>query len=299
MELVQLKYFLAVAEYQNISQAAKELNVTPSAVSVAISKLEQELGVELFDRIKKSILLNQRGELYKESIQQIFFDLEEANSKVKSIGRNNISGVEINAASPYIWVNVLKAFKDEHPEIPVTLAPLDTGSVATASKNMIESSHADFFIASFEYFANCNVDKEYLLDAPIFAVMSKTHRLAKRKSIDLAELKNDWFINPPSGTTYKAYHDSLCLVSGFVPKSRIACDYAVRPMIILNDPEAVCLCTLLGYESGLYKDCVVVPLHRPVTSRLFAIAWHKNRELSEEALIFKDFLFKYYDRLRH
>jgi DNA-binding transcriptional LysR family regulator len=61
MELLQLRHFQIVARLQHISRAAEELNITQPSLSIMISRLEDELGVRLFDRKGRSIKLNEAG----------------------------------------------------------------------------------------------------------------------------------------------------------------------------------------------------------------------------------------------
>ena len=61
MNLLQMEYFELVATYQSISRAAEELHVSQPALSNALAKLEDELGVRLFDRVGKKLVLNQQA----------------------------------------------------------------------------------------------------------------------------------------------------------------------------------------------------------------------------------------------
>lgn len=64
MELRQLEYFIAVAAELNFSRAAQQIHVVQSALSAAVAKLEKELGVALFDRSKRQIVLTAAGEVF-------------------------------------------------------------------------------------------------------------------------------------------------------------------------------------------------------------------------------------------
>ena len=64
MELSQIRYFIVAAQFQNLSKAAKILNITQPALSKSISKLEDEIGVHLFDRSSKKITLNESGKKF-------------------------------------------------------------------------------------------------------------------------------------------------------------------------------------------------------------------------------------------
>src|SRR5262249_16846759 len=71
MELRQLEYFIAVADEMNFSRAAQRVHVVQSALSTSVSKLERELGVELFNRSKQQIKITPAGELFRERARRV------------------------------------------------------------------------------------------------------------------------------------------------------------------------------------------------------------------------------------
>lgn len=75
MDFNQLTYFKTVAKYENITKAAKELHITQPNLSTSIAKLEDELGVRLFDRIKGRIILNVKGRRFLEYVERAFNEL--------------------------------------------------------------------------------------------------------------------------------------------------------------------------------------------------------------------------------
>ena len=78
MELLQLKYFKKVAEVGKISAAAEELFISAPALSAAISRLEKDLGMPLFDRSNNKIALNAQGQIFLEGVNQIFLTIKSA-----------------------------------------------------------------------------------------------------------------------------------------------------------------------------------------------------------------------------
>ena len=86
MKMIQLEYFKAVAETGRVNLAAQRMCVTPSAISIAIDKLEKELGVQLFDRTPISVELNDAGRAYLESVNRVFALLEEAENVLRGGG---------------------------------------------------------------------------------------------------------------------------------------------------------------------------------------------------------------------
>ncbi len=87
MELRHLKYFLAVAETQNIRSAAQKVHVTQPAISRKIKELESELGVQLFDRLPKGLSLNRAGKVYQKQLGAIIRQIEDANAKVRQFAQ--------------------------------------------------------------------------------------------------------------------------------------------------------------------------------------------------------------------
>ena len=87
MELRHLKYFLAVAETQNIRLAAQKVHVTQPAISRKIKELESELGVQLFDRLPKGLSLNRAGKVYQKQLGAIIHQIEDANAKVRQFAQ--------------------------------------------------------------------------------------------------------------------------------------------------------------------------------------------------------------------
>ena len=83
MEFKQLEHFKAVAETENMSQAAEQIYITQSALSKSIAKLENEFGIQLFDRNKNSIRLNENGELVLEEVTMILNQVESLKRTVR------------------------------------------------------------------------------------------------------------------------------------------------------------------------------------------------------------------------
>ena len=81
--LQQLRGFLAVANTASITEAAQQLRLTPSSVSIQIKKLEQELGVQLFERARKGLILTGSGKLFLEIVLPAMESLRHAEVMVK------------------------------------------------------------------------------------------------------------------------------------------------------------------------------------------------------------------------
>ena len=85
MEWQQLKYFQTVANLQHISKAAKVLSITQPALSRAILRLEKELGVPLFERQNRTIVLSQYGRLFLNHVNKMILEFEEGKQEIQDL----------------------------------------------------------------------------------------------------------------------------------------------------------------------------------------------------------------------
>ncbi len=125
MNINDLRTFMAVAETASFSQAADQLFVTQPAVSKRIQALEQDLAVQLFDRVGKRVLLTQAGNVLVPQAQQMLAMLADTEKQLRNLSRD-ISGTLNMATSHHIGLHrlapVLRTFTDRHPEVQLNIS---------------------------------------------------------------------------------------------------------------------------------------------------------------------------------
>ena len=122
--LSQYKIFYEVAKAGNISKAAKELYISQPAISKAISKLEDSLGLSLFTRSSHGVQLTSEGEILFEHTREAFDALDRGEQELKRIQEFDIGHLRIgvsNTLCKYILLPYLKTFIDQYPHIKVTI----------------------------------------------------------------------------------------------------------------------------------------------------------------------------------
>lgn len=117
MELLQLRYFCALAESQHLSNTAKKLMIAPPSLSLTISKLEAELGVKLFNREKRTIYLNENGRLFYSKIKQSLELMDDAVREMNEIRHQTDNTIRIALTSPLIWNQFFQEFQLSYPDI--------------------------------------------------------------------------------------------------------------------------------------------------------------------------------------
>ena len=122
--LSQYKIFYEVAKAGNISKAAKELYISQPAISKAISKLEDSLGLSLFTRSSRGVQLTSEGEILFEHTREAFDALDRGEQELKRIQEFDIGHLRIcvsNTLCKFILLPYLMTFIDQYPHMKVTI----------------------------------------------------------------------------------------------------------------------------------------------------------------------------------
>jgi len=237
VEFHQLRYFCAVAELGSFSRAAEHSHVSQPSLSQQILKLEAELGARLFDRLGRSVRLTDAGKSFLPRARAVLHELEAARGDV-SESKDSVSGHisvgVIPTVAPYFLPPVLAAFSKRFPEAavsiieeitPVLLERLRAGSLDLAILALPVRGH------EFESLP--------LLTESLYAALPVRHRLARRKTIGLRDLRKEPFL---------LLRDGHC----FRENAFTACDRArVSPQVVFESGQFSSLLGLVRAGVGI------------------------------------------------
>jgi len=138
MNFQQLEYIIAVDTYRHFAKAAEKTFVTQPTLSMMIQKLEDELGVRIFDRSKQPVTPTHDGEEVIARAKQIIADANRLKEFTKGL-KNEISG-ELNLAviptlAPYLLPLFIKPFVENHPKLKINIRELVTNDIINSLKN--------------------------------------------------------------------------------------------------------------------------------------------------------------------
>ena len=119
MDTNQLLYFADVAKTQNMGQSAENLHISQPALSMSIKRLENELGVELFDRHNHSIFLNSYGRLFLRYAEYCIKDLDEGKKQLKAALDSKNNKISIMCPVYYLTGILFDAFCSVNPNVTV------------------------------------------------------------------------------------------------------------------------------------------------------------------------------------
>ena len=275
MTLNELRYIVAVAQERSFGRAAAKCFVSQPALSVAIHKLEDELGAPLFERGKSEITVTPVGERIVEQAQRV---LEEA-SRIKELaqaGRNQLAGPlklgVIYTVAPYLIPDLVPVLRKLAPQMPLELEE----NMTEALEAELKSGRLDAAIVALP-FAPPGVTTVFLYEEPFQVVVPSEHKWAKRKSVRPDELAGEHAILLNVGHCFRDQVLDACpeLNRQDVPTARTNSLETVRNMVASGLGVSVLPRDALTpkYHSRLV---VPVPFAKPVPSRRIVLAYRKS-----------------------
>ena len=129
MELLQLRYFLEVAESEHVTHSAQKLRVSQPSLTQAISRLERELGVQLFEPEGRGIRLTEAGRFYSKRIAKAVGEIDSATSELVRFDEERSSIVRINVVSASnIVIDAVAEWRAQHPAAKFQIVSSETAS---------------------------------------------------------------------------------------------------------------------------------------------------------------------------
>jgi DNA-binding transcriptional LysR family regulator len=208
MEMSQLRTFRAVAETLNFTRAAERMHLTQSAVSHQIKALEEELGEPLFIRAKRGVKLSQAGKHALEHVERILDETEALRERVSGRTSAPQGRVRVAAATQafvYLFAPLFESFMDTHPGID--LAFRTTVSTEQTVADILNGAADVGFASLAVYSPNLQVTK--IFDDELVLVVSKEHRLAKKRATSVEEIEHERFILFERGSSIRRATDQF------------------------------------------------------------------------------------------
>ncbi len=293
MELQQLRYFKALAENGNLTKTADRLHITPPTLSNSISRLENELGAQLFNRVKGRLYLNGTGKVFLESSSTILSVLDSSCNNVRNM---SILGKKIlsvsTAVSSFLLSEVFAKYLEQHPDVRF----VNKQSNVLSIESDLTDNHFAFVItlegSMDEKFLNSRVLSS---ENKTFSIgMARKHPLAKVKSLTLADLKNEKFIFPPSDLALTKSFYAICRKAGFEPNVVAECNTFLLTRFV-EDGLGITFVASAGFLND--KTMVKIPVS-DITNFVqdrFTIYWSKNHQLSETESDFLEYITDYFN----
>ena len=287
MNLQHLEYFKVIAETKNFTTASNILSVTQPALSKAISKLEEELEVSLFERDGRNIKITKFGEVFLKYADSALIEIQKGKEKVQNMKRNNDNVISIASnycigatfipfiISNFLHDNLQARFNINNQSTEEILKDLKYGRVDFGFFDNIENLK--------EYpIIECTLVKkvEYVLIVP------KNHHLASKEEVYLKDLKDEYFI---------ALKEQSC-------EERISYSELIgyTPKILAQPNEGIILSGLVAAGAGIAivldtptintNKISVIKIKDDIGYKNIYMGWNKGEYTSEIKNIFKEYV---------
>lgn len=185
MELAQLNYFVTVAQLQHLTRAAEALCISQPALSKAISRLEDELGVSLFDRSSNRITLNRNGQLYLRYVQEALESLHAGKYALETQASVQHGSVSIMTSCSGILQPAIRKFLTTYRDIHYQQIRYATSLLA----EHLENGNADFSVTTTPLYS-AKFSWTPLIQDELYVIVSPQHPFHRRDSISIHELDN-------------------------------------------------------------------------------------------------------------
>lgn len=289
MELKQVTYFLTVAELGSFSAAADHLYISQSSLSKQIMALEKELGIELFDRSKRNIVLTEAGATFRKHAQRLNYEYKEMLANLKEYKRApSLSIVAIPVIAQYGITSYIAQFQSAFPNIQLMLEEREASTILPAlNDHQFDLAFVRDNYLDIEQYHVLEVDRDKFM-----VTLSVKHPLATCTSISLSELANENFIMFDKGTIVHELAVDVCREAGFVPRIFYASLRVESILGLVASQSGIALIMEKIFQYHKHPDVIAIPLREIVESKI-VLVYPRDKKLSIPAKNFWEFIREY------
>jgi len=292
MNFGHLRAFVAIAEAGGVHRAAARLHLSQPAVSRQIQQLESDLGVALFDRIGRRLQLTSEGDDLLRRSRRLLAEADSFTERADALKKGETGILRIGTTPQVIestLADFLERFRARHPLVEVQL--IEEGGSSLAGQ--LAQGHVLLALIAVD---DERFDYRLLYPAYGLAVLSETHRFARRQTVDVGELRDEPLLLLRGGFASRGWFEAACSVAHF------------RPRVLLESaaPHAAIALAGSGYGIAIVPSTVEIWQERVravglvqrnvALGRWLRVAWDPQRFLPAYARRFIDDLAVYCQR---
>jgi len=290
MELLQLQYFIELARMEHVTEAAKSLHVTQSSLSKTLQRLEEDLGVPLFDRKGRRLQLNEFGRSFLIRAERALFELEQGRQEISDLSKREQVILELAVTTASTLPNILREFRKKLPNIQFHVQMLTMKETII----LLRRGEVDFCLSSPSIQGD-DFESQVVYMDPILVAVPKGHPLAERKSVSLIELKDEQFVGIKKGFGTRDFIDSICKSVGFSPKYVYEGDEPARLSSLVEAEIGIAF--MPSTAMNLNDNICYLAVGDQEMVREIALVWHKGRYFSQAAQQFHKIVVEYFNSI--
>ncbi|MGU7772974.1 LysR substrate-binding domain-containing protein [Burkholderia sp. MR1-5-21] len=280
-DLTDLQAFRAVVELGSFRKAADAIHISQPALSRRIEKLEEALGVRLFERTTRSVTLTTVGRTFAPSAGQVLDDLDVALLGIRDVSSSRLGHVTIAcvpSVAYYFLPNVIARFRARYPKIRIKLIDASANEVLDA----VVSGEADFGV-SFMGSQEPGVEFRTLLQERFVAACRRDHPLAAKKRVTWSELYEYDYVSVDKTSGNRLLLDQA--LAGIAPRTPSVCEtrHVTTMLGLVEAGLGVAAVPSMAMPLPTHPILTSVPLVDPVVTRRVGIVRRRARALTPAA----------------
>ena len=278
MEIRQLVIFQTLAKTLNFTRTATMLNYVQSNVTAQIQSLETELGVRLFDRLGKRVVLTDAGQRLLPYVEQVLESIDALRASV-STEQGHLGTITISAPETlctYRLPKLLQYMGIQHPQIRIHFRPSPVADL----RRLVSEGLLDLAFVLEEPIHSTQLMVKPLLTEPIQIAATPSHPFASRTHVEPLDLEGETILLTESGCGYRSLFEHELAKAGVQPAA----------VIEFNSVEAIKQCIMVGMGLTILPQMAIqaevetgkiaiLPWTRPLQV-VTQMIWHRDKWLS-------------------
>lgn len=281
MELQKLRYFHTVAKFGHMTRAAEAISIAQPALTQAIKSLERELGVPLFAKKGRNIVLTEYGVYLQNRLDTLLPELDGLPAELEQLGARVTKTVKLNilAASSFV-INTIVAYRREHPDARFDFEQ----NTNNYDCDILIRTNGSDEIAQKHYLERSVKEEKIYLAVP------RDSSYATLDSIDLRAVKDEGFVMLSSSRLFGIICNKFCSTAGFFPKILFESDSPSAVQNIISTGAGVAFWPEYSWGEVNNHNVVLLPISYPVCQRELIIERHDRLPASQYAEDFYNYL---------
>ncbi|EAH4028217.1 LysR family transcriptional regulator [Listeria monocytogenes] len=293
MELRQLKYFMEVARVEHMTKASENLHVAQSAVSRQITKLEEELGVHLFDRVGRNMQLTSVGQDFLKQAAIALNELQKAEALVTEYTDPAKGTVRVglpNSLSTKVLPSVISTFREKYPQITYQFME-GTNEELT---EMLLSGVLDMTFLSPVPESSEQIEAIRFFDEKLKLIVPKTHPLAENFTVSLKELASEKFVLYPEDFDLYKIVTKAANKKGFEPQIAFQSRDFYTIQGLVGAGLGISILPEMILDGAIFKETKSIALRDKELRRSVGIITTKKRNLPPSENLFRSFIISFF-----
>ncbi|MCM3783746.1 LysR family transcriptional regulator [Neobacillus mesonae] len=290
MDVRQLKYFLAIAQEGQITRAAKRLNMEQPPLSRQLKQMEDELGLRLFDRDGKGLILTDAGKLLMKKAEVLLHQFDDSLREVMESEKEPLGVLSVGSVVSCISLlpNKIKEFHERYPLVKFKILEGDHLYLS----EQLETRVVDLVLARLPFESLMNPEQYQVLRLPsdpfVVVIPASWHSYADQSSIHMSQLSSFSFLTLKTEKTIRMHEQVVneCIKHGFTPDIICECSSVAILMSLISSGIGASVFPKSIMSSFPAAGVKMLEIEDADFQSDVGIVWLKDRYLSKSARSF-------------